>query len=175
MNNKKRLSAFPVPLQEVKQRPGLGLCPLSACGAAARGSFSTALAVCLPRDRTDIPTPHQAGGRGRRNTSHHAAHRPFCGHLRSGRCFSTRPQPPLLCHAPAAAPSPRAPSYLPVLRWVSIAKGAGDHQDHGFMLQVHDVVLVHGHHLGATEVLARGPGWEIHLQGFPWATWMHTQ
>lgn len=40
------------------------------------------------------------------------------------------------------------PSHLPVLRGVSIAKGAGDHQDQGFVLQVHNVILLHGHCLG---------------------------
>lgn len=39
-------------------------------------------------------------------------------------------------------------SHLPVLRGVSIAKGAGDHQDQSFVFQVHDVIFFHGHHLG---------------------------
>lgn len=43
-------------------------------------------------------------------------------------------------------------SYLSVLRGVSVAKGAGDHQDQSFMFQVHNVVFFHGHHLG-------GEGW----------------
>lgn len=39
-------------------------------------------------------------------------------------------------------------SHLSILRGVSIAKGAGDHQDQGFVLQVYNVVLLHGHCLG---------------------------
>jgi hypothetical protein len=41
-----------------------------------------------------------------------------------------------------------ASTYLPILWGVSIAKGAGDHQDQGFVLQVHDVIFLHGHSLG---------------------------
>lgn len=41
-----------------------------------------------------------------------------------------------------------ASTHLPVLRGVSIAKGTGDHQDQCFVLQVHDVILLHGHCLG---------------------------
>lgn len=39
-------------------------------------------------------------------------------------------------------------SYLPIFRGVSIAKGAGDHQDQSFMFQVHNVIVFHGYHLG---------------------------
>lgn len=42
----------------------------------------------------------------------------------------------------------RSSSHLPVLRGVSIAEGAGNHQDQSFMLQVDNVIFFHGHHLG---------------------------
>lgn len=42
----------------------------------------------------------------------------------------------------------RSSSHLPILRGVSIAKGAGNHQDQSFMFQVYNVIFFHGHHLG---------------------------
>lgn len=42
----------------------------------------------------------------------------------------------------------RSSSHLPILRGVSIAKGAGNHQDQSLMFQVYNVIFFHGHHLG---------------------------
>lgn len=50
-------------------------------------------------------------------------------------------------------------SYLPIFRGVSIAKGAGDHQDQRFMFQVHNVIVFHGYHLGGRTGGGGEGGW----------------
>lgn len=87
------------------------------------------------RQSGDIPAPEQAGGSYSTWT--------WFGSFQ----LSLSQNRTLLALSHCCPPS--LLSYLSILRWVPVAKGAGDHQDHGLMLQVHNVILVHGHHLGA--------------------------
>lgn len=52
----------------------------------------------------------------------------------------------------------RGSSHLPILRGVSIAEGAGNHQDQSFVFQVYNVIFFHGHHLGGRSRGEKGEG-----------------